>query len=1064
MRSCRKLGIPSLNITAGKHILSCFLTVLAVFFFGMASSQPYKVVKISLAEGLSQSMVQSLSQDPQGFIWAGTQDGLNRYDGLGFQTYYHKPFDTTSLSSGNVRSTLHDSKGRFWIGTDNYGLNLYRPDHDNFRTFKHNPDDKTSILNNTINVIYEGPGGTIWLGTGNGLQRIIVSESGKSDPLIEFETIFRDTSTATLLAITTIFESKEGDVWIGTSRGLLKLAFRGKDKFLPEGGNIFTREHGLYTDQVLAFQDDPYGNYWVGTYKGICVINGKDNSIVKIPVPDTGPTDGMKEFYDFTFSSDGTLWIAGGQGLFTISADRVRDVFNSAPKPELLRTGNKNEKTGGVMCVREDKISKGIMWVGSHAHGLLKLVSVKNKNFYTNHLDNVLSSAFVFSILKDQEGIYWIGTTEGLIRFDKTKDKYSLYRCCEGKKNELASNYIMHLSLDRNNQLWAGTQRGLYKVNNRNSGTPQFERITVNPDFPDVSVKNISYDKNGDMLIVLPGRLYHFSLKTMKSREIVNAFSEGRRLPFGFNYMCSIIDKDANLWLGSSMGLFMFPNNPADSTYDFSRPLIFRHDPLDTNSLRSHTINDLLEDKKGNIWICTPNGFIRARYKDQKTEFRNFSTRDGLKNNAVYGVLENPYDGTLWMSTNGGLTKFDPENYRFRNFDIHDGLQSNEFNGGAFFRAADNEFLFGGIAGYTSFYPSEIRVDSIVPRVYITSFSRPGEQTNVLSYADKKKIHLKHDQNNFSIRFIALQFTNPVKNKFQYRLEGFDKEWNESSTGNQINYSQLPPGEYIFEVKGSNQDGVFNAQADRLAIIIQPPFWKTVWFYLFLALFIGLVAWLLHAYLLKLRLKQVEEIEAIRKETAADFHDELGHKLTTISWFGEILKKKIGPEQKVLREHLDKIIDTAGSLYHTMRDMVWAMDPGKDSVKDLYRQMKEFGESLFDQTGVSFQAEEPNGEFNGISIPLSQKRHVLLIFKEAMHNSFRHSESDLVKLNLFRENNHITIKLEDNGKGFQADWNKSGNGLNNVKKRSDVIGAKIKLDSGMNGTVLELEIPLKNLT
>lgn len=1040
--------------------INCFLLIVS-FAPVTSSSQGYTDENISLAQGLSQSTVFTLSQDSKGFIWAGTQDGLNKYDGLEFKTYYNIPFDSSSLSSAHVTSMLHDSKGRFWIGTANHGLNLYIPEKDKFKSFVSKTGSKNTLLSNTIHIIYEGPGGTIWLGSGNGLQRIITGSDANGNNTVEFETVFRDTSRTAFFAISTIYENTNGEVWIGTYRGLLKLSFQNNDAFLPEGGIIYTTNDGLNSDLVMAFQRDPEGNYWIGTGKGLCVLNGKSNKIKQIPFPKSSHLITMGEVNNFCISSDGTLWIASGRGLYTLSAEEVKNVFDKTPELHLFRYKTK-QINSGALCIREDKISKGIMWVGTGASGIIKLNSDKGKNIYTNHLRDVLQSAFVFSIAKDKEGIVWIGTTDGLVRFDKSKNDYRLFQSSPHRDKGLRSDYITNIKIDKNDQLWIGTQKGLYRVKKRNSDKPGFEITTLFSKSQELIIRDLAFDKNGDLIVVLPGRVFHLAINTVISTPIVQAITEGNKLPPGFSYMSALVDASNKLWLGTTKGLYIYNASSNGQGFDISESLFYEHRESDTNSLRCHTINEIFQDSEGRTWLCTPNGFIKAELNGNRMSFRNYSTVDGLKNNAVYGVLENPQDGALWMSTNGGLSKFDPATSKFSNFDIHDGLQSNEFNGGAFFRAPDNEFFFGGVDGYSSFYPSEILEDTVAPRVYITGFSLTGEQNTPMQIGESKRIELKYNQNSFNINFIALQYSNPSQNKYAYRLEGFQKEWTKNDHGNQINFSQLPPGEYSFQVIGCNSDGVVSAKADTLSIIIHPPFWNTIWFYVLIALFISLVAWLLHAYLLRIKLRQLEEIEIIRKETAADFHDELGHKLTTISWFGEILKKKIGPDQKELRPHLDRIIDTAGGLYHTMRDMVWAMDPGQDSMKDLYRQIQEFGESLFDQTGVEFKATQLNGEFTGLSIPLTQKRHVLLIFKEAMHNSFKHAQSKQVKLDLFRENNHITIKLEDNGRGFNLNWTETGNGLKNVKKRADAIGGKLNIVSTNSGTMLELEVPLKS--
>ncbi|MEP7170711.1 MAG: triple tyrosine motif-containing protein, partial [Bacteroidota bacterium] len=372
------------------------------------------------------------------------------------------------------------------------------------------------------------------------------------------------------------------------------------------------------------------------------------------------------------------------------------------------------------------------------------------------------------------------------------------------------------------------------------------------------------------------------------------------------------------------------------------------------------------------------------------------------------------------------------------------------------------EIFFGGIQGYTSFYPSQIKLDVVQPKVYITDFIIPGKPKPFMYDASgNKSISLKYFENSFAVDFIALHYHDPVKNQYAYKLEGFQQDWTYCGNLHQVNFSQLPPGEYIFKVMASNNDGYYNRQGDALTIIIKPPFFKTIWFYLALLAFIAIILWLLHIYRLQMKLAQIKEVERIRKETAADFHDELGHKLTTISWFSEILKKKIKPEQVELRSYLDKIIETSGSLYLTMKDLLWAMDPEKDSLFHMYAQLKNFGEELFDHTGIEFNANGINDELKKFDLPLSYKRHILLIFKEVMHNSLKHAQPVSTFLDLEKTNGTLTLRFGDNGKGFDMqNGSMNGNGIKNVKRRAEIIHAETHLRSNGTGTFFELKLNL----
>ena len=1021
------------------------------------SAQNYQAENISLAQGLSQSTVYCFSQDSSGFLWVGTQDGVNKYDGLKFTTLYYQPFDSMSLTSSNIMSMLHDSNGRAWYGTANHGLNLYLPVKNKFRNNFFTSDSVHSISDNSINVMKEDLSHNIWIGTMNGLNKISIKGTDPEKAEISFSKIYFDPASKGSNIIMAIFPEDNNHLWIGTKNGMYKVTFTNDKQSSSPAIENYKPSESYTGNEIHCITHDVYKNLWAGSSSGIYILDKKKNSFVNIPF---SKEKRKKTIYSICSASDGNLWLGTNDGLYIISKEELSQVWERIPEIKRVLPDEKSIN-GVILSLHEDDINKGIIWTGTEANGMTKISPV-SKNFVTNHLYDVLPIAFVFSIYKDVNDIIWIGTTNGLIRFDRTNNKYLLFRSDEKKPNALQSDYVHSIRKNKNGTIWIGTLAGLYKVVDPYSQHPGFHLVPVNTDAPLAPVRSLFLKSDGEMFVALPRKVFKYNLSRNSFEQLISITDKDVPNLNIFIITSFIIDSKENYWLASTAGLFVYRKN-WNSGHTFNQPERFFHDIKDTSSLRCHRINDMSEDSQGNVWIATANGLTKASLNNDKIYFTNYSTDNGLKNNSVYTVLENPEDGALWMSTNGGLSKFDPRNNTFLNYDLHDGLQSNEFNGGAYVRADDNEFFFGGVNGYTSFYPKEIISDKVLPKISITDFRLSGNEKNPSQFIDSsKKIELSYNQNSFSIDFIALHYVNPEKNQYAYMLEGYQKEWTYSGTSHQVNFSQLPPGHYVFRVKGSNNDGLYNEAGDFIVIAIHPPFWNTLWFYLLVLVAVFSFMWWIYKYRLKLKMEQVHAIEKIRNDTAADFHDELGHRLTTISWFGEILKKKIDPDEKELRSYLDKIIETSGNLYHTMKDLVWAMDPGKDTLNDLYKQLKEFGESLFDQTGVEFSAAEMNGEYKDVPISLVHKRHLLLIFKEAMHNSFKHSHGNKITLGVLRENNHFSLSLKDNGKGFNFDWNHVGNGLKNVKKRTDLIHGKLFIESGETGTRIELEVPLTN--
>jgi ligand-binding sensor domain-containing protein len=1035
------------KFTKYSSCINARIVTLTIFLFYFASpritAQDYKATVISLLQGLSQSSVYAISQDSAGFLCVGTQDGLNKFDGHAFTTYYNQPFDSTSISSGEISSLLHDSKARCWIGTGSYGLNLKTNDRNNFIriTFQKGRDNSGV----SIKSIFEDSRGNILAGTSNDLYILSSDDTGE----LSFTGLATENNLRAFANVFSICEKLPGQYWIGSMNGLFLVEIKDKIATIVSEHNY---DSGFCKGFVLAIKKDQSGNFWAGTSTGISVIN-KDNQIIRnIYLSKT--YSWKAEIKSLLFSSDGKLWIASNEGLYTISADEVINIANQTPS--LKRVLPYNRELGSeLISITEDKINKGLIWVGTLTSGLIKLTPV-TKKFYTNHLDSIVNSSFVSGLFKDSKNYIWIGTISAFIRFDRENNKYKIFRSEKNNSNALPYNYITSIT-QVDDILLLGSPAGMFKVIHPWSDKPIFKKIVLNPLQPEATIRHVLPTEK-HLYVVLPRGIYKFDKATDRSEAIVR-LPESKKNSRSTIFSSMAFDSNGNLWVGTLHGLYFYKR--VNDGFDSNNPLIFYHHQNDTNSLRSHVINDLVVSSKNDLWICTSNGFSKAIAGNNKITFQNYSSSNGLKNNMVYGALENLNDHTLWLSTNGGLTKFNPVNNTFTNYSLSDGLQSNEFNGGSFHKSSDNEFFFGGVNGFSSFYPEEILPDSQPALTYITAFNLPDSSIRLNPIAEKS-IELRYDQNNFSIDFIALHYIDPAKNTYSYMLDGFHSDWITSHNSNTVNFSHLSPGEYIFKVKSTNNDGIGNDRPDSLKIIIRAPFWLTWWFYALAILAILGFFWLLHRYRMRLKMQQLKQIEQIRKDIAADFHDELGHKLTTISWFSEILQNKLKPDEKELNNYLSKIKDTSGTLYHTMKDLLWAMDPAKDSLEDLYFQIREFGESLFDQTGVEFTADEAPKNLSDKNIPLENKRHVLLIFKEIMHNSFKHSRGNKVDLKIIRENNHVEISLHDNGIGFNRLNETDGYGLKNVAKRSTIIRGRINIETDKTGTRFTLELPLKN--
>lgn len=994
-----------------------------------AQEMQYKVSQISLAEGLSQSIVYDIAQDDAGYLWFGTQDGLNRYDGINFTAYKNEPFDTTSISSNQISSLLFDSENRLWIGTHNKGLNLFNNSNRTFSVVFGNEVNKNSLSNKSIRCIYEDNNGVIWVGTSKGIASINKNFKIKTYPV---QVSDNDTIPA---FVNSIIQYKEFYL-IATGKGIFILN-PGTAKVDFISALPFDKVEKQWIFSLIT--DISTGKIYAGTHTGLYEFYLEGNLITEIKSLYRGSTVTTLKKID-----NKILAAVESQGVFEVNKERITPLhasFSASMQPS---------DVSEVIAIHKDKINDGLLWMGTSTRGILKFNPVL-KNFHTDKLHYPgLKTAFVTAIIKDNGNNKWVGTPEGLLRINH-KGEHKIFDW-QVQINKNYKNYIGSLLFDKNGRLWIGKADGILVTENTEKENPDFVIAHVKRNKGNDVIRGFYESNNGDVYAISKYSILKYNTSN-KNFEIAitnpdTVFSQ--QPDYSLNSM--LIDGINNIWIASAYGLIFIDGKTNKSE-------IFYHDKDNTLGLRDHTIQHVFEDSRNYIWVSTANGFSKVLHSGNQIKIENFSSKDGLGNNFVYAILEDKQTGILWISTNGGLTYYDPIKNIFATFNIHDGLQSNEFNSGAFSVANDGEMFFGGIEGYTHFYPSQIKLDSTPPRVLISEFHIPGKEKRIVYFDNEpgdKKIELKYFENSFTVNFAALHFINPLKNVYAYKLEGYQEDWISNGNLNSINFSQLPPGDYKLRVKAANSDGVYNEAGDFLTISILHPFWQRPWFYAAVLTFTGLVLYILHKYRLSLKMQQMLSIDKIRKETAEDFHDELGHKLTTISWFGEIVKSKLKPGNEEAKIYLDKIVETSQQMYHTMKDLLWAMDPDKDTVNDLYTQIKEFGEDLFDQTGIEFNSES-NVDLKGNKIlPLHHKRQVILIFKEVMHNTLKHSGANTAAFKLIKSNGQIHFQFSDNGRGYTLNGHNTGFGLKNVKRRSQLLNADLKIASTGSGTSVDL--------
>jgi ligand-binding sensor domain-containing protein/two-component sensor histidine kinase len=1031
-----------------------FILLLLLFCTISLSAQDYHFKQISLAEGLSQSSINAIAQDANGFLWLGTQDGLNRFDGNNFMIFKNIPFDSSSLSENFITALSIDNQNQLWVGTQNEGVHLFHPNDGTFSRFYHNPIDNQSLSSNNITTIHTDKKGNIWIGTSNGLNLIEIKNKRISFKRFQYNSSLVR-SFPDLNYIKDILVDSKNNLWLGTSKGLFKYQIETKNKET----NLTKKQHwlankntknGLTNNVIRAVEEDALGRIWIGTGKALHLF--ENGTFQTIPLFDNKKNETVNDLH---VDKKGQLFIGTYDGIFSLKYENK--TYQKPVLYEHLTNGVNSLHDNMVLNIFEDNHHEGLYWLGTYLSGIGQMYERK-KPFVTNYLKSPKIGqkigASVHLITKKGDEL-WLNTTSGLLCFNRKTDVYQLIEKMPiiGRKEDFYANQISTIYKDSSGQIWLGSAIGLLKLIQQNK-TYAVQLFQTKKE-EERGVFGI-YENNKKLYLGGWSGINSFDLTTEKLSENPIVIDTVGSRQFGYQIRYFLKGKNNDWWIGSTHGIVHFTNISTDfwQHLQTKKGKVYTHNPNDQKSLISGRITALCKDKNGGIWIGTNSALVKVINQKNRIEFQSYGEKEGLANNLVYTIINDKND--LWLSTNRGLSRFDIEHSTFANFDIKDGLQSNEFNGKAYFQAEDGELFFGGINGYTSFYPSKIEMESKAPNVLLTQLETSNQSYNLLN---EKLIGLKYVQNSFSVQFIGLDLLYPTDVEYFYQLKGGD-DGRLVSLGNsrRVNFTQLGAGTYTLRVLAKNRDGAMNKVGDTVKIIIEAPFWQSWWFLFANLCLISFLIWAIYHIRYLGKMQKLAEIERVRKNAAQDFHDELGSKLTVISMFTELTKSKLNGHYHEVAPYLDKVSDTAGSLYHSMKDLLWALNPEQDTVQDLFLQLKDFGEELFDQTGVEFKSQGINTPLQDKVIPMEYKRHILLIFKELMNNSLRHSDCTSVCLTINEDGQKFKIILEDNGVGFNSSDEYDGDGLKNIYNRANKISGKINVCSNNRGTSVTLSV------
>ena len=1016
---------------------------------------------LSLEQGLSQSTVNAIVQDGLGFLWFGTQDGLNRYDGYAITVFKHAAADSHAISDNGIWSLCRDHRGDVWIGTMRGGMNRYDVMRGTFAQYLHRPDDSTSISENSVTSVFQDSRGNIWAGTlTGGLNRL--------DPAQHAFAHFRhepaDTTSLADNAVWAITEDPAGNIWIATWDGLCRYTPAATEGAETGSFQRFRhsprRQEGLAGNTIRTLLATHDGSIWIGTWGyGVDRLDPSSGTFSHY-------TSGLPG--DHALSSNlilslhedatGQIWIGTNDAGLNRLDPRTGTVQHFRHSPNAPHSLNNN-----IVCsLFED--NTGILWIGTGAGGINVFDRLRNRfpHFRSTQNDpHGLSGDDVWALHEDLSGDLWIGTYgTGLNRYDRATGTFTHALHDPRRPGSLSHNNVISLAVSRNGGLWVGTEGG--GLDRRDPSTGIFTHFTHDPRQPTSLAQNeitaLLEDQAGNLWIGTNGAgldrlppggaaFFHYPPDEYSSTSI----------PAG-TVLSLAEDHEGYLWVGTyGGGLARF--DPATERFTQYRGSVTG------GGLNNGTVLSIYEDSTGILWIGTYGGGLN-RFDRHTGSWRQYTEAEGLPNDVVYGILPDG-QGRLWLPTNKGLARFNPANGDVRTYDATDGLQGNEFNQGATFRSRSGMLYLGGINGFNAFVPDSIRDNLTIPPVYLTSlrvFDRPVVLPQVLSATSA--IELPHDRNFLSFEFVALSYTAPGKTHYRYMLEGLDEGWIDAGNRRYAGYTNLDPGHYVLRVCAANNDGVWNATGATLAIAIVPPYWKTWWFRVLALGTIAAILFLMYSY----RVRKLLEIERIRTSIATDLHDDIGGTLTEIALYSDAGLREIRSRQQgggmteEERAHLAGLFaetgSTARSLIDAMNDIVWAIDPKNDSFEFLLLRMKMHATKMLEAKGINYDIDIP-AELASLHLPLGMRRRFFLIFKEAINNVLRHAQPTRVMLTMRREGRMLTMTVADNGTGFDPREAVHGNGLHNMQERARSIGGDLAITSSRGlGTTITLHAPI----
>ncbi|MEJ2103339.1 MAG: two-component regulator propeller domain-containing protein [Ignavibacteriaceae bacterium] len=994
-------------------------------------------------------------QDSSGFIWIGSQEGLLRYDGFTFKKYQTIPFDSTSLSANWVRAIAEDKYGNLWVGSFGGGLDYFNRITERFTNYNLYSKNDGAILSTAVNKIIANENGSLWIGSAD--KGLFYGEMDSTEKLIF--THFDLTQSINLkgenenIWIMDLFKDDSNCLWIGTKvNGLLKLDLETNrtKHFTHDPDDPLSISHNT----VNSITADRSGNIWIGTGAetisdggGLNMYNRQDRQFINFRHnPDDPHSLVSDRVYPILIDSRNTLWMNFfNEGLFSIAVfeflNNTKPDFRNAIRYRAYATeaiyedhfGNiwfaqfgrnlykydrqqnpfywyhreqEAENTmsnSGIETIYIDKENN--IWFGHHNTGLDKYDP--KTGLYTNYLPKLndpkaLGAEWITGIRETNNGLFWISTMgKGLYQFDSKKEIFHHYYSIPGDSNGLNTNLITLMLLRKNGTLLLSSMdRGLLLFNPMNNRTKHIDFNSNN--IEDEKIFSLFEEQDGTIWIgTIDEGIYSFQILKDKIQNVIHyAYNPSNKNSPSYNMICDII-----------------------------RPVV-----IDTNAL----------------WIAT--GIGLNRFDLETKSFTHFYKNDGLPDNFTLKVLEDN-QGNIWVACAIGIGMYDVKTRSWKSYGIGDGMPFETFGGCRqnTAKSKDGQLFFSGSSGSIGFFPEQIKDNPFIPPIFITDFKIFNESVKLdTSILLKKVITLSHNQNAFSFEFTALNYTNPEKNQYEYKMQGFDDDWIYAGNEHNASFTNLDPGEYIFRVRGSNNHGLWNKEGTFISIIITPPWWATWWFRTIVILTLIALGYSIYHY----RINKILEMERLRIQIASDLHDDIGSALTRIAVHSEIIQTTT--EKEKVSSASKRIGNMSREIITTLSDVVWSIDSRNDTVGDLIDRMRDFLETVFPAGSIHIDFQTKGLHFDQ-KIEQTLRQNIYLIFKESVNNAAKHSGADEIKISIINGDGKFKLKILDNGKGMdESEMHQGHHGIENMKLRAKRIGGQLIIENLNKGTSVSL--------